>query len=84
MQFGVHVIGAGPMADPGKLVMVAQKAEALGYHSLWLSDHIGYLMTVGTVLGSHQMKCEKRSTCSTNIVSRPGEMSMTSRFHCNR
>jgi probable F420-dependent oxidoreductase len=40
MHFGVHIIGAGPMADGDKLVAVAQRAEHLGYHSLWISDHL--------------------------------------------
>jgi probable F420-dependent oxidoreductase len=40
MHFGVHIIGAGAMADGDKLVEVAQKAEQLGYHSLWISDHL--------------------------------------------
>lgn len=41
MQFGVHYslgVGFNPTAE--NYVRVAQRAEALGYHSLWLADHI--------------------------------------------
>ena len=41
MQFGVHYslgVGFNPTAE--NYVRVAQRAEELGYHSLWLADHI--------------------------------------------
>ena len=41
MKFGVHYsigVNANPEADD--YIQVAQKAEACGYHSLWLEDHI--------------------------------------------
>ncbi len=41
MKFGVHYsigVNANPEADD--YIQVAQKAEACGYHSLWLGDHI--------------------------------------------
>ena len=40
MEFGVHLPHVGPFATPEAIVAVAQKAEELGYHSLWVSDHI--------------------------------------------
>ncbi len=40
MRFGVHLIGTGSMASGEKIARVAIKAEELGFHSLWLSDHI--------------------------------------------
>jgi probable F420-dependent oxidoreductase len=40
MEFGVHLPHVGPFATPEAIVGVAQKAEELGYHSLWVSDHI--------------------------------------------
>jgi probable F420-dependent oxidoreductase len=41
MQFGVHdSLGVGFNPHPEDYVQVAQKAEALGYHSIWLADHI--------------------------------------------
>ena len=41
MKFGIHYsigVNADPQADD--YIRVAQKAEELGYHSLWLGDHI--------------------------------------------
>lgn len=40
MQFGAHIFGVGELADPKTLVEVAQLAEALGYHSIFVADHI--------------------------------------------
>ncbi|HLA77876.1 MAG TPA: LLM class flavin-dependent oxidoreductase, partial [Vicinamibacteria bacterium] len=40
MEFGVHLPQVGPFASPEAIVGVARKAEDLGYHSLWVSDHI--------------------------------------------
>ena len=41
MQFGMHYslrVGFNPTAED--YVRVAQRAEELGYHSLWLADHL--------------------------------------------
>ena len=41
MKFGIHYsigVNADPQADD--YIQVAQKAEELGYHSLWLGDHV--------------------------------------------
>lgn len=40
MQFGAHIFGVGALADPGILGEVARLAESLGYHSVFLADHI--------------------------------------------
>jgi probable F420-dependent oxidoreductase len=40
MQFGAHIFGVGELADPKTLVEVAQLAENLGYHSIFVADHI--------------------------------------------
>ncbi len=40
MQFGAHIFGVGELADPKTLVEVAQLAEDLGYHSIFVADHI--------------------------------------------
>ena len=40
MEYGVHLPHVGPFATPEAIVGVAKKAEELGYHSLWVSDHI--------------------------------------------
>ena len=41
MKFGIHYsigVSANPSAE--EYIRVAQRAEALGYHSLWLGDHV--------------------------------------------
>lgn len=40
MKFGVNLINRGPMATPENMTRFAQRAEALGFDSLTLSDHI--------------------------------------------
>ena len=40
MRFGVHLVAAGAMIEGDKIAAVATRAEALGYDSLWVSDHI--------------------------------------------
>jgi probable F420-dependent oxidoreductase len=40
MQFGAHIFGVGALADPVTLGEVARLAESLGYHSVFLADHV--------------------------------------------
>src|ERR671924_1604801 len=40
MRFGCHLPVYGPAATRETLVGVARRAEALGYDSLWASDHV--------------------------------------------
>ena len=40
MEFGIHLPHVGPFATPDAIAGVARKAEELGYHSVWASDHI--------------------------------------------
>ncbi|MBI3797718.1 MAG: LLM class flavin-dependent oxidoreductase, partial [Deltaproteobacteria bacterium] len=41
MQFGVHYsLGVGFTPTAEDYARVAQRAEELGYHSLWLADHL--------------------------------------------
>ncbi len=40
MEFGCVFPNRGPMATPTNLGRVAETAEALGYDTMWLSDHI--------------------------------------------
>jgi probable F420-dependent oxidoreductase len=42
MNYGVTLTGVGAMADPEKLRRLARRADELGFHSLWLWDHIAY------------------------------------------
>ena len=45
MNYGVTLTGAGPMADPDKIRRAARKADQLGFHSIWLYDHITFPAT---------------------------------------
>jgi probable F420-dependent oxidoreductase len=40
MQFGVELRNVGPDVTPEHIRSFAQAMEALGYHALWLSDHV--------------------------------------------
>jgi probable F420-dependent oxidoreductase len=40
MEFGCVFPNRGPMATPANLGRVAERAEALGYDTVWFSDHI--------------------------------------------
>lgn len=40
MDFGAHIFGVGPLAEPETLAQLARRAEELGYHSVFLADHI--------------------------------------------
>lgn len=40
MEVGVIIPNAGPKAAPENLVATAKLAEELGYHSVWLTDHV--------------------------------------------
>ncbi|MBI3933822.1 MAG: LLM class F420-dependent oxidoreductase [Acidobacteria bacterium] len=42
MHFGVVFTGYGTMADPEKLRRLARRADQLGFHSLWLYDHVTF------------------------------------------
>lgn len=40
MEFGANIFGVGALADPGTLADVARLAEDLGYHSVFVADHV--------------------------------------------
>lgn len=40
MKLGLRIPGAGPNVSPQNIVTVARWAEELGYHSVWISDHV--------------------------------------------
>ena len=40
MEFGLHLPNAGPFANGPDILRVARAAEELGYHSVWLFDHL--------------------------------------------
>src|SRR5947208_2190476 len=40
MEFGLHLPNAGPFANGPDILRVARTAEELGFHSVWLFDHL--------------------------------------------
>jgi len=48
MKFGLRLPGAGPYAGPEAISAFAIKAEELGFHSLWMTDHIALPTAVDT------------------------------------
>jgi probable F420-dependent oxidoreductase len=40
VQFGANIFGVGALADPAALTDVARLAEDLGYHSVFVADHV--------------------------------------------
>ena len=40
MQYGITLPGRGPLSTPDSLATIAQRAEALGFDSIALGDHI--------------------------------------------
>jgi probable F420-dependent oxidoreductase len=40
VTFGIRVPNSGPLASPESIVEVAREAEALGYDSIWVHDHL--------------------------------------------
>ncbi len=40
MKFGVRLPNSGPLASRGSILEAAKAAEALGYDSIWVHDHI--------------------------------------------
>jgi probable F420-dependent oxidoreductase len=48
MQFALTGVGSGSTVRPEPLVRVAQKAEELGYESLWIPEHLAVPLTMST------------------------------------
>lgn len=40
MDFGIHLLGLGRRASVEDYVTAAKAAEELGYHSVWINDHV--------------------------------------------
>jgi probable F420-dependent oxidoreductase len=40
VTFGIRVPNSGPLASPESILAVAREAEALGYDSIWVHDHL--------------------------------------------
>jgi probable F420-dependent oxidoreductase len=48
VKFGLRLPGAGPYAGPDAVAAFAQKAEELGFDSVWMTDHIALPVDVQT------------------------------------
>jgi len=48
MKFALHAVGCGSTARPETLAQVAQKAEALGFESVWIPEHLAVPATMRT------------------------------------
>ena len=42
IEFGVRIPNSGPLASPANLIRAATEAEALGYDSIWVHDHLAW------------------------------------------
>lgn len=42
MKFGIKLPHSGPLASPKAIRTIALEAEKLGFHSVWVHDHISY------------------------------------------
>src|SRR5215813_6005111 len=40
MDFGIHLLGLGRRGTVKDYVTAAKAAEELGYHSVWINDHV--------------------------------------------
>ena len=40
MEIGIHLPHVGPLAGRQSILAVARRCEELGFHSLWVSDHV--------------------------------------------
>jgi len=40
IAFGIRVPNSGPLASPQSIATAAKEAEALGFHSIWVHDHL--------------------------------------------
>ena len=48
MDFGANIFGVGALADPGALADAARLAEDLGYHSVFVADHVAMPRTLAS------------------------------------
>lgn len=48
MDYGVTLPGTGPLATPEALTAVATRAEALGFTSLWVTDHVAIPLQIAS------------------------------------
>lgn len=48
MKYGIEMVNLGPWADPRVVVELAQAAEAAGWESVFVCDHLGFVWGVET------------------------------------
>ncbi len=48
MKFAMTGVGSGSTVRPAPMIQVAQKAEKLGFESLWIPEHLAIPLTVDT------------------------------------
>ena len=48
MEFGIHLPQVGPLAGREAVLAVARRCQELGFHSLWVSDHVVVPRQIGT------------------------------------
>jgi len=42
VRYGIHLSASGPLATPERIAALAERAEALGFDSVWVSDHVAF------------------------------------------
>ncbi|MBV9455764.1 MAG: LLM class flavin-dependent oxidoreductase [Rubrobacter sp.] len=74
MRLGVSLPSMGSNSDPERLTMVAREAEAQGFHSVWVLDHVlrvfGPILDPLTVL-SFAAGATQRIGLGTNALNAP-------------
>ncbi len=49
MRIGLHLSAYGTLSSPERIATLAERAEALGFDSLWIADHILYPVDFATI-----------------------------------
>lgn len=46
VTFGIRVPNSGPLASPASIARVAKESESLGFHSVWVHDHLTWTVEI--------------------------------------
>ena len=68
MDFGVHLPHLGRQADRQSLIEFARRADALGYHSAWVSDHITWPAEVASRYPYSEMEISRRRSIRRGLT----------------
>jgi alkanesulfonate monooxygenase SsuD/methylene tetrahydromethanopterin reductase-like flavin-dependent oxidoreductase (luciferase family) len=49
LSFGLDVGVYGPLADAETILSLARHAEAIGFQSIWLADHVAFPVSFSAV-----------------------------------